>query len=222
MNEAPSCGDLGQSRKVDQFQKREKRSWWLWDFAFPSNLAESDIPSRRQSAYLHMSVDGRPTFPNSGSNRTITTKVVDKFTSIHKQKLIRNYRIGNDPTEVSRKNFVTLRLTDMEHFEKERLCQTLTVTPEAIHIRLEAVRQATDFNAKELALSAGIKYTTFKSQEWAGKPSLKLLEFYWRAFQIDPNFILGGDFSRVRPDTLKEILKHLVERGTNSVEREPS
>jgi hypothetical protein len=104
----------------------------------------------------------------------------------------------------------------MEHFEKERLCNTSIVTPEAIHIRLEAVRGATDLNAKQLAVSAGIKYTTFKSQEWAGKPSLKLLEFYWRAFQVDPNFILGGDFSRLVPDTLEEILKRLWEHETCS------
>jgi hypothetical protein len=219
MTENISCSDPRALGSGDQFQKREQRPRWFSDVALTSNGAESDVPSRRQSADLHVSVDGRPTFANSGSHRTITTKGVDKITSFHDQRLIRNYRIGNDTTDGGRKNIPKMRKKSMEHSDKEKLCLTTTVTPDAIHIRLEAVRGATHLNAKQLAASAGIKYTTFKSQEWAGKPSLKLLEFYWRAFHVDPNFILGGDFSRLLPDTLESILKRLEERAPNSGER---
>jgi len=97
----------------------------------------------------------------------------------------------------------------MEHFEKERRCLTTSITHEAIHLRLTAARKATGFSAKDLASSAGIKYTTFKSQETSGAPSLRMLDFYWKAFQIDANFLIGGDFSRILPDTLAEILKHM-------------
>lgn len=98
----------------------------------------------------------------------------------------------------------------MDHFEKENTCAKNVVTPEAIHRRLVAIRLSTGQPATTLAESAGIKYTTFKSQEAAGSPSLKLLSFYWRAFDIDPNFVFGGDFSRIHPDTLESILGHLA------------
>jgi hypothetical protein len=97
----------------------------------------------------------------------------------------------------------------MDYLEKERRCRSTQVNPEAIHLRLVASRKSTGYTARQLASSAGIKYTTFKSQEGAGSPSLRMLDFYWKAFQIDPNFILGGDFSRILPDTLKELLLHL-------------
>lgn len=104
----------------------------------------------------------------------------------------------------------------MDYLEQERRCRTTQITPEAIHLRLVAVRKSTGYTARELSDSAGIKYTTFKSQEGAGSPSLKMLDFFWRAFQVDPNFILGGDFSRILPDTLSEILKHLDDPEANT------
>lgn len=80
------------------------------------------------------------------------------------------------------------------------------MSPQAIHQRLVAVRKAIGLSAKELAEGADLKYTTFKSQEAAGSPSLRTLDFFWRAFDIDPNFILGGDFSKIHPDTLSAIV----------------
>lgn len=107
----------------------------------------------------------------------------------------------------------------MDHFEKERRCRTTEVTPQAIHLRLVASRKATGLSAKELAQSSGIKYTTFKSQETSGSPSLKLIDFYWKAFQVDANFILGGDFSRIHADTLEEILKHLDDPEASAADK---
>lgn len=106
----------------------------------------------------------------------------------------------------------------MDHFEKERRCRTTVVTPEAIHLRLIAARESTGLSARDLALSSGIKYTTFKSQESSGAPSLRMIDFYWKAFQIDANFILGGDFSRLLPDTLCAILPHLDDPATKGGE----
>ena len=107
----------------------------------------------------------------------------------------------------------------MDYLEKERRCRSTQITPEAIHKRLVAVRKSTGYSAKDLADSAGVKYTTFKSQEGSGSPSLKMLDFYWKAFQVDPNFILGGDFARILDDTLQEILKHLDDPEANTSEK---
>jgi hypothetical protein len=104
----------------------------------------------------------------------------------------------------------------MDHFEKERRCRTTQITPTAIHKRLVATRLSTGFSAKDLAASAGIKYTTFKSQEVSGAPSMRMIDFYWKAFQVDANFILGGDFARILPDTLAEILKQLDDPAANN------
>ncbi|KAA9010353.1 hypothetical protein [Histidinibacterium aquaticum] len=105
----------------------------------------------------------------------------------------------------------------MDYLAKQRRARSGSLTPDAIHRRLVAVRLATGFKATDLAESASIKYTTFKSQEGSGSPSLRMLDFYWKAFQVDPNFILGGDFSRILPDTLEAILSHLddPEAGTS-------
>ena len=108
----------------------------------------------------------------------------------------------------------------MDYLEKERRCRTTVITPEAIHQRLVAARKSTGLSATELAASAGIKYTTFKSQEGAGAPSLRMLDFYWKAYQIDPNFIMGGDFARILPEDLVELLKHLDDPEANNEGKE--
>lgn len=97
----------------------------------------------------------------------------------------------------------------MDYLEHERRCRTSEVTPEAIHARLVAARKSTGLTAKQLATSAGMAYTTFKTQEVAGSPSLKMLDFYWKAFQIDPNFVMGGDTARLPPETTAALLEFL-------------
>ncbi|WP_416913489.1 hypothetical protein [Paracoccus sp. (in: a-proteobacteria)] len=103
--------------------------------------------------------------------------------------------------------------------EKIRRMRRGEISNEAIHERLVAIRKATGFTAKDLAASAGMPYTTFKSQEVAGAPSLKMIDFYWKSFDVDANFIIGGDGSRILPDTLTEILTHLDDPSSNTSEK---
>ncbi|WP_298491583.1 XRE family transcriptional regulator [uncultured Maritimibacter sp.] len=98
----------------------------------------------------------------------------------------------------------------MDYETQERLCRRGDSSPDAIHARLVAAREATGLTAKALAEASGIKYTTFKSQEAAGSPSVKLMRFYLARFQIDFNFVLGGDPSRIPADTLRAILGQLA------------
>ncbi|WP_298938117.1 helix-turn-helix transcriptional regulator [uncultured Ruegeria sp.] len=99
----------------------------------------------------------------------------------------------------------------MDYLEQERRTKTGDVSPEAIHCRLVAIRKMTGLTSKELAASAGIKYTTFISQEKAGSPSVKLMTYYLKAFLVDYNFILGGDAARLPADVREAILVQLGE-----------
>ena len=98
----------------------------------------------------------------------------------------------------------------MDYIEQERLARAGDVTPEAIHQRLVAVRKMTGMTSKQLAASAGIKYTTYISQEKAGAPSVKLMTYYLKAFMVDYNFILGGDAARLPADVREAILEQLA------------
>ena len=97
----------------------------------------------------------------------------------------------------------------MDYLEIEKRCRRGDPSPEAIHQRLVAARMMSSFSQKELASAAGIKYTTFRSQEQAGSPSVQLMTYFLSAFQVDYNFILGGDPARLPSEVLQEILKHL-------------
>ena len=104
----------------------------------------------------------------------------------------------------------------MDYLERQRRLREKIVTQEAIHTRMVAARLATGKSAKQLAENAGITYSTFKTQEYAGSPSLRTLDFYWKAYQIDPNYIMGGDAARIPADVLEELLKHLDDPEANT------
>tara|TARA_R100000789_G_scaffold1441_1_gene4583 strand:- start:178 stop:516 length:339 start_codon:yes stop_codon:yes gene_type:complete len=97
----------------------------------------------------------------------------------------------------------------MDYIKQEKLTRAGDTSPEAIHHRLVATRKMTGMTSKQLAASAGIKYTTFISQEKAGSPSVKLMTFYLKAFMVDYNFILGGDPARLPADVREAILAEL-------------
>tara|TARA_R110002012_G_scaffold105836_1_gene246922 strand:+ start:2705 stop:3043 length:339 start_codon:yes stop_codon:yes gene_type:complete len=98
----------------------------------------------------------------------------------------------------------------MDYLEQERLARTGDTSPEAIHHRLVAARKMTGMTSKELASSAGLKYTTFISQEKSGSPSVKLMTYYLKAFMVDYNFLLGGDPARLPADVREAILAELA------------
>lgn len=97
----------------------------------------------------------------------------------------------------------------MDYLEIEKRCRRGDTSAEAIHKRLVAARMMTGLSQKELAAKVGLKYTTFRSQEQSGAPSVRLMSYFLAAFQVDYNFILGGDPARLPGDVLQEILKHL-------------
>jgi transcriptional regulator with XRE-family HTH domain len=103
-----------------------------------------------------------------------------------------------------------IRLEGGMDFEaKEKLAGAGDTSPEAIHRRLVAIRKITGLTGKNIAEAAGIKYTTYHAQEKAGSPSVRLMTYYLKAFQVDYNFILGGDLSRLPADIQQAIVAEL-------------
>jgi hypothetical protein len=100
--------------------------------------------------------------------------------------------------------------TAMDYTETRQLLRTGDTSPEAIHKRLVAIQRVTGLTGKQIAEVAGLKYTTYKSQEKSGSPSVKLMTFYLQAYQIDYNFILAGDPSRLPSGTLAAILSRIA------------
>ena len=98
----------------------------------------------------------------------------------------------------------------MDYLEIEKRCLRGNTSAEAIHKRLIAARMMTGLSQKELAEKAGIKYTTFRSQEQSGSPSVRLMSYFLGAFQVDYNFILGGDPARLPADVREALLAELA------------
>lgn len=162
---------------------------------------------------MHMRVDCRWLFPEPQSYGTIASEVGDESSNImrHNSALVRDFRICNSADEKRCEKIVSLQVTRMDYQQIEKLTQRGNTTPEAIHRRLVATRLATELTQKQLAALAGIKYTTFRSQEQAGSPSVAMMSFYLSTFQVDFNFILGGDPSRLPADIRDAILHNLSE-----------
>jgi transcriptional regulator with XRE-family HTH domain len=99
----------------------------------------------------------------------------------------------------------------MDYQTIERLTKRGNTSAEAIHQRLVATRLAIGIAQKDLAASAGIKYTTFRSQEQSGSPSVAMMTYYLSMYSVDFNFILGGDSSRLPSEMRDLILEKLSE-----------
>lgn len=110
----------------------------------------------------------------------------------------------------------------MDYLEIDRRCLKGDTSPDAIHKRLVAIRAMTGLNQKEVAARAGIKYTTFRSQEQSGAPSVRLCSYYLSAFQVDFNFIFIGDSARLPADIVQEIAGHLDEPSASPAAQTPN
>ena len=102
--------------------------------------------------------------------------------------------------------------------DKERLTKHCDTSPEAVRWRLRAAIKSTSRAQNVLASEAGIKATTLNSQIAAGRPSVEFMEFLYKNFRIDFNFILHGDFSQLPGDVANALLGALdaLERSKSS------
>nr|WP_321509448.1 XRE family transcriptional regulator [uncultured Celeribacter sp.] len=92
---------------------------------------------------------------------------------------------------------------------KEKLARTGDVSPDAIRDRLLAARKSIGMQQKDVAAEAGVKVTTFNSQETRGAPSIQTMRYYYRQHRIDFNFILHGDFAQLPLDVQDRLFSAL-------------
>ena len=95
---------------------------------------------------------------------------------------------------------------------RERLARTGDTSDEAISRRLKAAEKVSGMAQKEIAAHLGLSPTTLNSQVRSGRPSVKLMRYFYRSFRIDFNFILHGDLPQLPSNVQMELLAALGER----------
>lgn len=92
---------------------------------------------------------------------------------------------------------------------RERLARTGDTSDEAIALRLKAAERVSGMTQKEIAAQLGLSPTTLNSQVRSGRPSIKLMRYFYRSFRVDFNFILHGDLPQLPTNVQRELLAAL-------------
>lgn len=95
--------------------------------------------------------------------------------------------------------------------QKERLARTNDMSDEACARRLLAARRVTGIEVqKDFAAMCGVSGTSYNNMEKARQsPTLKVVQYLYRAHRIDFNFILNGDFSQLPPAVQNALFEQL-------------
>lgn len=80
----------------------------------------------------------------------------------------------------------------------------------AIRLRLIAARQAVGMQQKDVAAAIGVAKQTYHSQEQRGAPSIATGRYFYRAHDIDFNYLLNGDFRQLNGDLIDRISTELL------------
>ena len=102
----------------------------------------------------------------------------------------------------------------MTHDELEKLFRHGDTSAEALRIRLIAARKAAGMGQKQIADAVGIAKQTYHSQESRGAPSIPVGRYFYRAHDIDFNYLLYGDFSQLHEDVRARLAAALADGGT--------
>ena len=100
----------------------------------------------------------------------------------------------------------------MDHDEQRALARYADISTEAASFRLRAARLSLGLTQKEMADEVGAKPGSYSTYE-TGRvhPPLAVIRHLYRAYNIDFNFILYGDFRRLPADTQEPIFDALLE-----------
>lgn len=104
---------------------------------------------------------------------------------------------------------------------KELLAMTGDTSKEAIGKRLAAARLSSGFQQKEFANLLKVAPQTYNSMEKKGAPSISAMRILYRAYRIDFNFILHGDFAQLPLDVQTSLFAALLEKSQRD-DRKPS
>lgn len=98
---------------------------------------------------------------------------------------------------------------ELEH--KESLARVTDMGIEACAVRLRAARGVTGKAQKDLAAAMGVSATTLNNAERAlTYPSRGMMVYLFRAYRIDFNFILHGDFAQLPGDVQENLFAELA------------
>jgi transcriptional regulator with XRE-family HTH domain len=105
--------------------------------------------------------------------------------------------------------------------DKETLARRADDSLDACALRLRAARSVTGLSQKECAAEAGISPTSWNNAERGRNyPSLSTLRWLHRAYGIDYNFMLAGDFSRMAREVQDAVFAALAS-DTNGSDQTP-
>ena len=102
----------------------------------------------------------------------------------------------------------------MTYDDLERSFRLADTSNEAIRLRLVAARKFTGKQQQEIADAVGIPKTTYHSQEARGAPSIQVCRYFYRAYGIDFNFLLYGDFANLHPDVRDQLADLVSAEGS--------
>lgn len=94
--------------------------------------------------------------------------------------------------------------------EKENLARIGDMGLAAVAIRLRAARKVAGLRQQELAVAAGQKKQSLNNAEGGlTYPSREIMKVLYRAYRIDFNFILNGDFAQLPGDVQNALFPAL-------------
>ncbi|WP_422028113.1 helix-turn-helix transcriptional regulator [Roseovarius sp.] len=98
----------------------------------------------------------------------------------------------------------------MDIDEKERLSHKGDTSPTAQAIRLRAARIMSGLKAKDLASNIGVSKTVYSNAEnGVNYPNIEIMRYIYRAFRLDFNFQMNGEFSQLPFDLVERIIPAL-------------
>lgn len=99
----------------------------------------------------------------------------------------------------------------MDYSEKASLARKDDTGLESCAIRLRAARQFTGLKSKELANACGVSKTVFSNAEnGLTYPGREVMKHLYRAYRIDFNFMMNGDFAQLPGDVQDKLFDALV------------
>ena len=79
-----------------------------------------------------------------------------------------------------------------------------------LRVRLIAARKSVGLEQKQVAEAIGVAKQTYHSQEARGAPSIAAGRYFYRAHNIDFNYLYNGDFDRLPQDVRENLAAALA------------
>lgn len=99
----------------------------------------------------------------------------------------------------------------MDFEEKERLAHKNDTGLAACAIRLRAARSVAGLGSKDMAAECGVSKTVYSNAENGETyPNRDVMKHFYRAYRIDFNFLINGDFAQLPGDVQTRLFPALA------------